>query len=88
MREEVAVVQERQRRLEDAAPLSEPPSRDDEVRQMLHSPQISESEYLQLRTQDSDTLPLRDYIRVWLWAWECVQGLVDSIIVCHSPLTT
>ena len=64
MQEEVAAVQERQRRLEDAPPLSESSSSNDDVKQTLHSPQISESEYLQLRTQDPSTLPLRDYVRV------------------------
>ena len=64
MQEEVASVQERQRGLEATPPLSESPSSHDEVKQTLQAPQISESEYLQLRTQDPSALPLRDYVRV------------------------
>ena len=64
MQEEVAAVQERQRGLEATPPLSESPSSHDEVKQTLQAPQISESEYLQLRTQDPSALPLKDYVRV------------------------
>ena len=36
----------------------------EEIKQSLHCPEISESEYQEMRAQDTDTLPLKEYIRV------------------------
>lgn len=60
--EEIAAVQERQRQLECANPFLA--QRVEELKQALHSPQLSEPEYLQLRSQDPNSLSLQEYILV------------------------
>ncbi len=61
---ELAELQNSQRRLEEANPLLS--QRVDEVKLALHHPQLSEVEYARLRTLDPDTLPLKDYVMVYI----------------------
>lgn len=64
-RNEIAAAQERQQQQhEDSGPVLARKQEVDEIKQTLHCPEISESEYQEMRAQDTDTLPLKEYIRV------------------------
>ena len=79
-RNEVAAAQEKQwQRYEDSSPVLAHQQDMEEIKQILHSPEMSESEYLKMKTQDADMLPLKEYIRV------CNHADRDTVSFPDSP---
>ena len=69
--DEIEALHDRQRQLEDTNPFLS--QRIDEIKLALHSPQLSESEYVQLRTQNPDTIPLKEFVMVRRWTDDLVK---------------
>lgn len=63
-RNEIAAAQEKQWHWhEDSSPVLAHQQEVEEIKQTLRSPEMSESEYQEMKTQDADMLPLKEYIR-------------------------
>lgn len=63
-RNEIAAAQEKQwHRHEDSSPVLAHQQEVEEIKRTLCSPEMSESEYQEMKTQDADMLPLKEYIR-------------------------